>query len=63
MLVHIKNITQDGEEETKIEESEEEDEIPLVRITHTHTHTCINLFCFHRQADISFENDEVVFLL
>lgn len=29
MLVHIKNITQDGEEETKIEESEEEDEIPL----------------------------------
>lgn len=61
MLVHIKNITQDGEEETKIEESEEEDEIPLVRITHTHT--CINLFCFHRQADIIFENDEVVFLL
>lgn len=34
MLVHIKNITQDGEEETKIEESEEEDEIPLVSNTH-----------------------------
>lgn len=30
MLAHIKNITQDGEEETKIEDSEEEDDIPLV---------------------------------
>nr|XP_022307308.1 RISC-loading complex subunit tarbp2-like [Crassostrea virginica] len=29
MLAHIKNITQDGEEETKIEDSEEEDDIPL----------------------------------
>ncbi|XP_062574436.1 RISC-loading complex subunit tarbp2-like [Saccostrea cucullata] len=29
MLVHIKNITQDGDDNTKIEDSEEEDEIPL----------------------------------
>ncbi|XP_048754575.1 RISC-loading complex subunit tarbp2-like [Ostrea edulis] len=29
MLVHLKNITQDGENNTKIEDSEEEDEIPL----------------------------------
>ena len=34
MLAHIKNITQDGEEETKIEDSEEEDDIPLVSRGH-----------------------------
>lgn len=33
MLVHLKNITQDGENNTKIEDSEEEDEIPLVSFT------------------------------
>lgn len=41
MLMHIKNLMQDGEKTANIEESDDDDEMPLVRMVYVSYCMCV----------------------